>query len=144
VCGPCPVIEACLDEVLREGDAWSIRGGTTPDERRGASSAASDPRAASRDADTAAERRAAGLELIRAGESPQDVAALCGVTDTTAYRWAKTLDDDPVRATGTAVAAAVAAVAAATDQDDADQHRAVADDTPEDTLVTADTCERVR
>lgn len=34
VCARCPVRAACLEEALETGEAWSVRGGTTPAERR--------------------------------------------------------------------------------------------------------------
>lgn len=34
VCGRCPVQQACLEDAVESKDAWSIRGGLTPQERR--------------------------------------------------------------------------------------------------------------
>jgi hypothetical protein len=35
ICARCPVVAQCLTEAVEQGDAWAVRGGTTPDERRG-------------------------------------------------------------------------------------------------------------
>lgn len=35
ICSFCPARAACLQDAIDSGDAWGIRGGTTPEERRG-------------------------------------------------------------------------------------------------------------
>ncbi|WP_372476614.1 WhiB family transcriptional regulator [Pseudonocardia terrae] len=87
VCARCPVRDACLE--------WStlyihvgIAGGLTAEERRCARVESLEPlkgrvrRPSPRD-----DIRAAGFALIAQGESTQDVAARCGVTDRTVERW---------------------------------------------------------
>lgn len=34
ICRRCPVVEECLREALKKGDAFAVRGNTTPEERR--------------------------------------------------------------------------------------------------------------
>ncbi|PSJ23917.1 WhiB family transcriptional regulator, partial [Streptosporangium nondiastaticum] len=34
VCAGCPVRRPCLDDAMERGDGWSVRAGTTPEERR--------------------------------------------------------------------------------------------------------------
>lgn len=33
ICAGCPVKASCLADALQAGDRWSVRGGTTPDDR---------------------------------------------------------------------------------------------------------------
>jgi len=87
VCGRCPVRDACLE--------WStthihvgIAGGLTAEERRAARAESLAPRPGRiRQPSPREDIRAAGLALLKRGESNQDVAVRCGVTDRTVERW---------------------------------------------------------
>lgn len=79
VCGGCPVRAACLVEAL-ERLPYGIAGGLTEDERRAVRGGRLPT-----DAERAAKE---GRRLLALGDSAQQVAKRCGVSERTAYRWA--------------------------------------------------------
>lgn len=91
VCAGCPVRAECLSFALG-ALSYGIAGGLTPEERRGLRRPGPDRLVAlvetARTAAGQRERAAAGRALLAAGRSADEVAALCGVTEATARRWA--------------------------------------------------------
>lgn len=91
VCAGCYVRPDCLAFALR-ALPYGVAGGLTPEERRGLRRPSRDRIAALVEAAHTAtgqrQRAAAGRALLDAGRPTDEVAALCGVSEATARRWA--------------------------------------------------------
>ncbi len=113
VCRRCPVQTDCLTWALESGQDCGVWGGMSEDERRALTRrtartrtrASPAPRPpvpthARRPGGTQAENAAAGREALRAGATPEQVAAEFDVTRRTAERWAQRVRTEDAQMAG--------------------------------------------